>query len=182
VLDGALWIFETGARWKDLPLQYPPYQTCRRQFQQEARDGTLERVLRTLAEDLSERGGLDIRGASIDVTFRGAKKGGSGVGKSRRGKGSKLRAVADRHGLPVAARVTGASSHEVTLVEPTFDAAWVGKVPEKLIGDRACDRDPLDRRLAEERRVELIDPIGATANVRPRRTADRCDVMYGVGR
>lgn len=40
------------------------------------RDGTLKGVLRVLAQDLRERGGLDVREAFIDGTFSGAKKGG----------------------------------------------------------------------------------------------------------
>lgn len=67
-------------------------------------------------------------------------------------------AVADRHGLPVAAWVTSASPHEVTLAEPTLDAVWVDEAPHKLIGDRAYDSDPLDERLAEQRGIESIAP------------------------
>ena len=37
------------------------------------------------------------------------------------------------------------------------DARWVEPVPERLIGDRAYDSDPLDARLAE-RGVEMIAP------------------------
>ena len=81
VLDGVLWILKTGARWKDLPPRYPSYQTCHRRFQQWVRDGTLEEALRALAQDLKERGGLDIREAFIDGTFSGAKKGALALGK-----------------------------------------------------------------------------------------------------
>ena len=58
VLDGILWILRTGARWQDLPREYPPYQTCHRRFQQWVGEGRLERILRTLAEDLLARGAL----------------------------------------------------------------------------------------------------------------------------
>jgi len=44
-------------------------------FQQWCRDGTIERVLHGLAEDLYERGKLDITETFIDGTFAGAKKG-----------------------------------------------------------------------------------------------------------
>lgn len=75
VLNGVLWILKTGARWKDLPREYPPYQTCHRRFQQWVRDGTMVKALQVLAEDLRERGGIDIREAFIDGTFSSAKKG-----------------------------------------------------------------------------------------------------------
>jgi transposase len=76
VLHGILWVLRTGAPWKDIPGRYPPYQTCHRRFQQWSRDGTLERVLHTLARDLRERGKLDPSEAFIDGTFAPAKKGG----------------------------------------------------------------------------------------------------------
>ena len=75
VLNGVLWILKTGARWKDLPREYPSYQTCHRRFQRWVRDGTVERALQVLAEDLRERGGIDLREAFIDGTFSSAKKG-----------------------------------------------------------------------------------------------------------
>src|SRR5262245_20966685 len=42
-------------------------------------------------------------------------KGGAAVGKTKRGKGTKLMAVADRAGFPVAIHPASASPHEVTL-------------------------------------------------------------------
>jgi transposase len=75
VLDAVLWILRTGAPWKDLPPRYPPYQTCHRRFQQWVQSGVFRRIAQELAEDLSERGGIDIREAFIDGTFVPAKKG-----------------------------------------------------------------------------------------------------------
>ena len=65
-------------------------------------------------------------------------------------------AVADRHGLPVAVCITSASPHEVTLVDETLDAMFVDDVPAVLIGDKAYDSDPLDKRLQTERGIELV--------------------------
>jgi hypothetical protein len=44
------------------------YQTCHRRFQQWVQDGTIERALQALAEDLRERGGIDIREAFMVVS------------------------------------------------------------------------------------------------------------------
>jgi transposase len=75
VLNGVLWVLRTGAPWHDLPDRYPPYQTCHRRFQQWQRDGTLTRLLQALAEDLRDRGKLDLSETFIDASFSSAKKG-----------------------------------------------------------------------------------------------------------
>jgi transposase len=75
ILNAILWILRTGAPWKDLPQRYPPYQTCHRRFQQWVRDGIFQRFAQELAEDLYERGQIDIREAFIDGCFAPAKKG-----------------------------------------------------------------------------------------------------------
>jgi transposase len=66
-------------------------------------------------------------------------------------------AVADAHGLPLAADAQSAAPHEVTLVRDTLQARFTVERPGRLIGDRAYDSDPLDRELAAEG-VELIAP------------------------
>jgi transposase len=77
VMNGVLWILRSGARWCDLPDRFPPYQTCHRRFQQWVKDGRLRKVLETLAEDLHQRGRLDLSECFIDGTFIVAKKGAS---------------------------------------------------------------------------------------------------------
>ncbi len=66
--------------------------------------------------------------------LRGSKKGGACVGKTKRGKGTKIMAIADRSGLPVAIGIASASPHEVTLVEETIDSGFLAAAPERLIG------------------------------------------------
>jgi transposase len=90
--------------------------------------------------------------------FCSCKKRGDGVGKTKRGKGTKIMGLTDAFGLPIAVDATSASPHEVTLVDDTLDSCFLENVPEKIIGDRAYDSDKLDKRLAEERGVELVAP------------------------
>jgi len=59
-------------------------------------------------------------------------------------------AIADRHGLPVACCVTSASPHETKLVEATIEQRFTRAKPERMIGDRAYDSDPLDQRLRQK--------------------------------
>ena len=66
-------------------------------------------------------------------------------------------AMADRAGLPIAIHLESASPHEVTLVEATLASRFIEAKPERLIGDRAYDSDPLDERLREQG-IEMIAP------------------------
>src|SRR5277367_3611561 len=81
--------------------------------------------------------------------FQRREKRGSGVGPTKRGKGSKIMAIADGHGFPLAVYVASASPHETKLVEPTLDQRFLAETPERMIGDRAYDSDPLDQRIRD---------------------------------
>jgi transposase len=63
------------ARWHDLPRRYPRYQTGHRRFQQWQRSGLLTKLLQKLAEDLRDRGKLDLSESFIDASFRSTEKG-----------------------------------------------------------------------------------------------------------
>ena len=67
-------------------------------------------------------------------------------------------AIADAAGLPVAIDIQSASPHEVKLVESTIESRFVSQPPERLIGDKAYDSDPLDIRLRKLYGTELIAP------------------------
>jgi hypothetical protein len=58
-------------------------------------------------------------------------------------------------GLPLA--VANAYPHEVTLVDSTPHSQFVEQSPQRLIGDRAYDSDPLVEQLAK-RGIKLIAP------------------------
>lgn len=66
--------------------------------------------------------------------------------------------ITDAFGLPIAVGATSASPCEIKLVDDTLDACFLPELPQKVIGDKAYDSDPLDKRLAKERGVELIAP------------------------
>ena len=79
------------------------------------------------------------------------------MGKTKRGKGTKPMALADGAGLPLPVRAASASPHEVTLLGDVLDGRFVSEKPERLIGDRAYDSDPLDAELAKMG-IEMIAP------------------------
>ena len=157
VLDAVLWILNTGAQWHMLPQCYPNYKTVHRRFQQWCRNEVLRAVLTDLANTLRDEGCIDESECFIDATFASAKGGGDEVGKTKRGKGVKIMAIVDRHGLPLAVSTHAANHHEVTLVQLSFDFYMIEAKPENLIGDKAYDSDKLDAELREEG-IEMISP------------------------
>jgi transposase len=114
-------------------------------------------VLEALALDLRARGSLDVQEAFIDASFAPAKKRGSKVGKTKCGKGTKIMAVADRHGLPVAVHIESATPHEVKLAVPTLVEMVITESPQNLVGDNAYDSDKLDSELSKYG-MRLISP------------------------
>ena len=87
------------------------------------------------------------------------------MGKTKRGKGSKLLVVADSAGVPLGVHVAAASPAEITLVEETLATVKVPRKrggaprrkPERLIADKAYDADWL-RLSLWSRGIELICP------------------------
>ncbi|WP_298665361.1 transposase [uncultured Haemophilus sp.] len=71
-------------------------------------------------------------------------KRGAKVGKTRRGKGTRLMVIADASGLPLALHTDSASPHEVTPVQATLDEIVTVGQPGRIVGDRAHDSDPPD--------------------------------------
>jgi transposase len=154
-----------AALWKDLPRRFSLYHTCHRRFQHWVRTGVLRQVSEALSQDLYERSGIKLAERFIDGSFSPAKKGGAEVGKTKRGTGTKLVAVADSQGVPIAAYLASASLREVTLAQAPLDERFVVEPPQRLVGDKAgaCpersrrNSDRPDQALLQEG-IELIAP------------------------
>jgi len=140
-----------------LPQCYPNYKTVHRRFQTWCRNEILRDVLTDIANGLRERGALDEEECFIDATFAMAKGGGTAIGATKRGKGLKIMAIVDRHGLPLSVSTHAANHHEVRLVQLCFDFYMIEAKPENLIGDRAYDSYPLDEQLRRDG-IEMIAP------------------------
>jgi len=88
--------------------------------------------------------------------FIGEKRG-EKVGKTKRGKGTKIMVLTDGHGLPLGIDMASATPNEVNLIEPLLQRRVLRRKPRRLIYDLAADSDPLRTRLAK-RGIELICP------------------------
>jgi len=153
VLEGIFWVMSTGAPWHAMPRWLPPPSTRFGRFQQWSDNGTLQRVLRRL------RGWVRYGDESfIDGSYVPAKRGGACVGRCRAGNATKIMALVDSDGLPLAITVADGNRHDVALVEQTLDAAFVDEVPRNLVGDKAFDSAKLQQQTLNRRNMNLIAP------------------------
>src|ERR1700730_5728702 len=169
MLEAVLWILNTGAQWHMLPQSYPNYKTVHRRLQTWCCHEILRLLLTDVANELRENGALDEE-CFIDATFVMAKGGRSEIGPTKRGKGMKIMAIVDRHGLPLSVSTHPANHHEVRLVQLCFDFYMIEAKPENLIADRAYDSDPLDEELRNDG-IEMIAPHRSNRSKPP--TQDR---------
>ena len=75
--EGILWVLRSGARWKDLPSEYPSYSTCRRRLLEWEDQGVWLKVWRILLAELDAAQRLDWEECFADGSFAPAKKGGA---------------------------------------------------------------------------------------------------------
>jgi len=77
MIDGILWILNTGAQWRDLPPTFGPKSTVWDHFDQWNNDGTLQAVLNRLRADVE----IDDELWCVDGTVVRAAKCAAGGGK-----------------------------------------------------------------------------------------------------
>jgi transposase len=134
-------------------------ETCHRRFQRWNEEGALDEILRALAEDLKDRGELDLFSECfIDGTFVGAKKRGRIGGKDQAGQGHQAHGAGRRFWCSyLHMRGERFSARGYARRGSSLAASFVRERPERLIGEWAYDSDPLDAALREAG-IEMIAP------------------------
>ena len=114
MLNGMLWIAQSGAQWRELPEAYGPWQSVYARFAKWRDDGTLKKVFRALSED------ADTENLSMDSTCikvhesanGGEKRENKAVGRTRGGLNTKLHAIVDSLGNPVEFLLSAGNDHD----------------------------------------------------------------------
>jgi transposase len=75
VLEGIFWVLKTGARWRDLPKEYPSASTCWRRLRRWEEQDVWLKIWRQFLSELDEQGRLDWSESFLDGSFAPAKKG-----------------------------------------------------------------------------------------------------------
>jgi transposase len=95
VLEGILWILRSGARWQDLPDEFPSPAACWRRLRDWEEQEIWLTIWRAFLAELNQREQLDWSESFLDGSFAPAKKGARKSEKTKRGKGTKWMVVVD---------------------------------------------------------------------------------------
>ena len=165
VFEGILWVLWTGSPWGQMPEEYASPATCWRRLKRWQEQGIFQKLWKKFLSQLNKKDKIKWEECFIDGTFVQAKGGGDKVGKTKRGKGTKLVIIAERKGIPLSVHIDSASVSEMKLVEPTLEQVSVGKGtsgaprknPDCLIGDKGYDSNKI-REYLLKKGIEPIIP------------------------
>src|SRR5271168_2791307 len=162
VISGILHVLKTGCRWRDLPPAYGPPTTIYNRYNRCSRRRVCQRIFETMAAIGSIPDELSIDSSHVKSASLGErlKKGEfeEAIGRSRGGRTSKIHALADDRGRPVAFALTPGNVADIVMAVPLLGA--VAK-PRRLLADKAYDADSL-RRWLKQRRIRAAIPSTAS--------------------
>jgi transposase len=154
-----LFVLVTGVPWRVLPREIGcSGVTAWRRLRDWQAAGVWDRLHRELLRRLNALGRLDWSAGVVDGSHIRALRGGPLTGRSpvdRARTGSKHHLIVDRHGVPLAATLTGGHRNDVTQLLPLTDGigAISGKRgrprqrPDRVIADGGYDHDKYRREL-----------------------------------
>jgi transposase len=90
VVEAIIWRFRTGSPWRDLPEEFPPFQTVWWRFDRWSEDGTWDEVLQVLQGQAQEAGELDWTVSADSTVARATPRGTHGGLRTANGAGSRL--------------------------------------------------------------------------------------------
>ncbi len=191
VVDAMLYIAQTGCQWRYLPESFGPWTRVWSQFRRWSRNGTWAQALTVLHAVARRQDGREDETPSMVVIdthlARGASNGGFTFhdrgGPYGRTKGAKRVSAVDVTGLPVAAVVVPASTHENRASDPMLEHLTQQGVTDRLelvLVDRGVTAAAA-RALGREHDVEVrrVGWDDKQPAFRPIRHAWRVEVAHG---
>jgi putative transposase len=116
IFDAIFYLLKTGCQWRQLPGDFPAWQSVYYYFRKWSRDGTFKKVHDYLRGLLRRRAGRDtspsvgiIDSQSVRGTYRGRDR---GIDGGKKVKGRKRHIITDTQGLVLAVQVHPANHHD----------------------------------------------------------------------
>jgi transposase len=155
--EAILYVLHTGIQWKYLPPCFPPKSTVHDYLERWSERQAFRRIMAKVVRSLLQHGRIDTEQCFVDATFAPAKGGGEGVGLTKKGKGTKTQIITDSKGVVLGVSINSANTGETAMVQETLNLFDDEVHPQRLIGDKAYDSDPLDDLLFDYG-IEMISP------------------------
>ncbi|WP_267551890.1 IS5 family transposase [Rhizobium rhizogenes] len=167
VISGIIHVLRTGCRWHDCPACYGPSTTVYNRFHRWSAKGIWRRLFETLVQTTDRD--LHLIDSTTARAPRSASGGNGGqnaqaIGRSRGGRSTKIHAVVDRCGRPIALRITPGQRGDAPVAIPLLEPL----PPSRLCAaDTAYDSDTL-RDFLKVRGTEPVIPNNPTRKrIRP---------------
>ena len=145
VLNGVLWVLRTARPGTICRAAIRRTKRVIVAFKRGSAPGASNALLQRLAEDLRDRGKIDLVEAFIDATFGSAKKGALPSALLAAAKAPRSWRSATAMVFLSPCTWPALRRMKPHLVPATLAARFLRHLPTRLIGDRGYDSDPLDR-------------------------------------
>ena len=159
VISGIMHMLRSGARWRDCPPDYGPYTTIYNRFNRWSQQGVWTGIFYALTGSTGMVGTMTIDSTYIKAhrSAAGAKRGAfhHAIGRSRGGRTTKIHALTDDLGRPLAFFITPGNTHDLAGARELLATI---RPPRRLLADKAYDANSL-RIWLKERRIKAVTPF-----------------------
>ncbi|WP_422367395.1 IS5 family transposase [Pelagibius sp.] len=158
VISGIVHMLKVGARWRDCPSEYDPYTTIYNRFNRWSKQGVWEDIFYALTGK-----SVVVSTTAVDSTHIKAHRSAAGakgdfehaIGRSRGGRTTKIHAITDALGRPIALSITPGQTHDLVGAAMLLERI---PTPKRLLADRAYDAAKLRDWLIERGCQPVIPP------------------------
>ena len=161
VIWGILHVLKTGCRWRDVLPVYGPPTTIYNRYNRWSQRRVWQRIFEKMAAAGPIRRAFHRQQPRQSPSLGERLKKGEfeeAIGRSRGGRTSKIHALADDRGRPVAFALTPGNVADVVMAVPLLGAV---AQPKRLLADKAYDADSL-RRWLKHRKIRAAIPSTAS--------------------
>ena len=175
LINGVLWILQTGSPWRDLPEEFGRWKTVYNRFRRWVKEGLWDKLFRKLIRRMDQLGNIDRTVWCVDGTVIRAHRSASGMakqsedndkvhamGRSRGGYSTKLHVMTDARGTLLSITATGGQRHESQEFDNLYEDCQVSvhfyrDRPAAIAGDKGYSSAAI-RESIEKRSIEAVIP------------------------
>lgn len=175
LINGIIWILQTGSPWRDLPAEFGSWKTVYNRFRRWVVEGLWDKLFFQILQRMDRLGNIDRTVWCVDGSVIRAHRAASGMdqqsdesdeyhalGRSRGGYSTKLHVMTDSRGTLLAATVTGGQRHESQEFENLFEHCELSvhllrDRPDAIAGDKGYSSQSI-RESITTKKIKAVIP------------------------